>query len=186
MNIKYSKCKKPNICKWCRAEYPNYATIDGKRVRLAGRRYCLTCSPYTGKRNNPRPYTRKNKTIDGIEHKWCPYQKHWAPYNNFGLFERNDRQEYQSYCRDCQRSRASQLQSDFKRKIVEYFGNRCCDCDGVFYDCVYDCHHIDPSKKSFKLSSPKALRLSWRKVKEELDKCVLLCANCHRIRHHHV
>lgn len=39
-------------------------------------------------------------------------------------------------------------------------------------------HHLDPKKKEFGLSE-RGLTRSWEKIKLEIDKCVLLCANCH-------
>ncbi len=42
-------------------------------------------------------------------------------------------------------------------------------------------HHLDPSKKEFQLS--KARSRSIDKIKQEIKKCVLLCANCHREVH---
>lgn len=66
-----------------------------------------------------------------------------------------------------------------KQKAVEYKGGKCLDCGGIFPNYVYDFHHLDPNEKDHSWS----LGCSWRKVKEELDKCVMLCANCHRVRH---
>ena len=43
-------------------------------------------------------------------------------------------------------------------------------------------HHLDPSQKDFGISS-KGYTRSWDKVKEELDKCILVCSNCHREIH---
>lgn len=42
-------------------------------------------------------------------------------------------------------------------------------------------HHEDPKIKKFAISSYKYL--SWDKIKEELDKCVLICSNCYRELH---
>ena len=39
-------------------------------------------------------------------------------------------------------------------------------------------HHIDPNKKDFALSRTKTVIFD-DKTKKELDKCILLCANCH-------
>jgi hypothetical protein len=69
-----------------------------------------------------------------------------------------------------------------KNRAVEYMGGRCQDCHGIFQSCVYDFHHIDPRQKA--LLPRVALRGSWEKAVEELDKCVLLCSNCHRLRHY--
>ena len=44
-----------------------------------------------------------------------------------------------------------------------------------------DFHHIDPTKKEFAISKLKAY--SFYKLKPELDKCVLLCKNCHAEYH---
>ena len=39
-------------------------------------------------------------------------------------------------------------------------------------------HHLNPKEKDFDLSS-RGLTRSWERIKKEIDKCVLLCANCH-------
>ena len=43
-------------------------------------------------------------------------------------------------------------------------------------------HHMDPTKKDFSISVDGMTR-AWSKVKDELEKCVLVCANCHREIH---
>ena len=65
---------------------------------------------------------------------------------------------------------------------VEYKGGKCEICG--YYRCLdaFDFHHIDPLKKDFSISSRGHSR-SWKRVKSELDKCKMLCANCHRELH---
>jgi hypothetical protein len=63
---------------------------------------------------------------------------------------------------------------------VEYKGGKCHDCGGVFPACVYDFHHLDSSKKDFMIGRTNR---GWDKLRPELDKCDMLCSNCHRIRH---
>ena len=69
-----------------------------------------------------------------------------------------------------------------KREAVETFGNRCYDCGNTFPDCCFDFHHLDSDSKDMNPSA--VLRLSKERIETELEKCVLLCANCHRIRHY--
>jgi len=69
-----------------------------------------------------------------------------------------------------------------KLKAIEYLGGKCEDCGLISeFRGVYDFHHKEPIDKDFDPGS--ILHYSWVKVKKELDKCILLCANCHRIRH---
>jgi len=42
--------------------------------------------------------------------------------------------------------------------------------------------HLDPNEKDFGISA-KGYTRAWEKVKEELDKCIMVCANCHREIH---
>lgn len=63
-----------------------------------------------------------------------------------------------------------------KLKAVEYKGGKCVICG--YNKCVRSLqfHHVDPSKKDFSLSQ---VTRQWEKVKSELDKCIIVCANCH-------
>lgn len=66
-----------------------------------------------------------------------------------------------------------------KMFAINFYGGKCIKCG---YDkCIYalEFHHRD---KSTKEANPTyiIMRWWWEKVKEELDKCDLLCANCHR------
>ncbi len=65
---------------------------------------------------------------------------------------------------------------------IEYKGGKCEACG---YDrCIEapEFHHINSSDKDFGISY-KGYTRGWKKVKEEVDKCKLLCANCHREIH---
>ena len=70
-----------------------------------------------------------------------------------------------------------------RQMAVAYKGNKCERCG---YDRCADAlefHHLDPSAKEFNLSG-KGQTLGWERVKTELDKCIMVCANCHREIHH--
>ena len=67
-----------------------------------------------------------------------------------------------------------------KVEIVKQFGGKCHDCSGVFPVCAYDFHHLDPTKKDIGISN---ILRNKKKMAVELEKCILLCSNCHRIRH---
>lgn len=82
-----------------------------------------------------------------------------------------------------QRSRNSQLKLRHTRKseLIAYKGGKCTDCGESFPDCCFDFDHRDPAQKSFNLGT-RILRLSIADLKQEADKCDLVCSNCHRIR----
>ena len=72
--------------------------------------------------------------------------------------------------------------SNLKEKLVEYKGGKCEVCG--YNKCIeaLEFHHLDPSEKEFGVSSYSSL--SFDKAKKEVDKCILVCANCHREIHH--
>ncbi len=59
-----------------------------------------------------------------------------------------------------------------------YKGGKCAICGYNKCDRALSFHHTDPSKKDFGLSA-RGLTRSWEKIQQELDKCILVCANCH-------
>lgn len=64
-----------------------------------------------------------------------------------------------------------------KLRLIAYKGGKCesCGYDKPFLSC-YDFHHKDPSQKDFTISGKSR---SFERLKEEADKCSLLCKNCH-------
>lgn len=68
-----------------------------------------------------------------------------------------------------------------KEKLVEYKGGKCEICG--YNKCInaLEFHHLDPSEKDFGISNGNAI--AFEKAKKEVDKCILVCANCHREIH---
>jgi hypothetical protein len=66
-----------------------------------------------------------------------------------------------------------------KEMAVEHKGGRCEICGYSKCLAALELHHRDPSQKSFSLGDRGYTR-SWEKIFLEIQKCVLLCANCHR------
>lgn len=68
-----------------------------------------------------------------------------------------------------------------KEKSIEYKGGKCEKCGYNKCNRALEFHHLDPKEKDFTIS--KYSVLSWDKIKKELDKCILICSNCHRELH---
>jgi len=69
-----------------------------------------------------------------------------------------------------------------KVMLVEYKGGKCVLCGYDKSPWALELHHRDPEKKSFGLSV-RGLTRSWEILRKEADKCILICANCHREIH---
>jgi 5-methylcytosine-specific restriction endonuclease McrA len=68
-----------------------------------------------------------------------------------------------------------------KKKAVLYKGGKCQDCGYDKHLAALQFHHLNPKEKDFTIGYVK--HKSWEFVSKELDKCILLCANCHSVRH---
>ena len=85
------------------------------------------------------------------------------------------------YCKRCTNDQTIERMRYTKRLCIEYKGGKCEKCGYDKYDGALEFHHLDPSKKDFAISKKKAKSID--KLKPELDKCILLCSNCHRELH---
>jgi 5-methylcytosine-specific restriction endonuclease McrA len=63
-----------------------------------------------------------------------------------------------------------------KEQIVEYKGGKCEICDYNKSLRALEFHHIDPSEKDFNIGGCIVFN---DKLKREIDKCILVCSNCH-------
>lgn len=90
----------------------------------------------------------------------------------------NKKKDPESYARYYRERRIAK-----KIRAVDYKGGKCIKCG---YDKCYDAlefHHRNMDEKEF--SPSKLVRNNkWETVKKELDKCDLLCSNCHKEIHH--
>lgn len=79
-------------------------------------------------------------------------------------------------------NRVKSRRQENKRRAVEYKGGKCelCGYDRCIWALTF--HHTDSLEKDFTIASYSTL--SWNKIKEEIDKCMLVCANCHAEIHY--
>ena len=78
-------------------------------------------------------------------------------------------------------SRASRLAN--KAWLDEQKMKPCADCGGTFPPVCMDFHHRDPSTKTMNVAMA-IFMVGRQRVIDEIAKCDLICANCHRIREH--
>ena len=75
-----------------------------------------------------------------------------------------------------------------KKKAIEYLGGKCAKCGRTDLPTL-TFHHVDPSLKNYNISEwvvgKTGYNMSWETVKRELDKCIVLCYNCHKYEHDH-
>lgn len=86
------------------------------------------------------------------------------------------KREWQRKCDAYRRGIANAYVNKYK---LEHGCSRCTERDPI---CL-DFHHVDPSKKDKSVSDLVRHRATVKKITIEMEKCILLCANCHRKEH---
>lgn len=167
-------------CEKCGNDFPiswkNPET--GKIHNLCNRKYCLDCSPFN--QHNTRDLS--NKVIVGLNESQCTTCKQIKPIADFYERSRNgSKKGVTSMCRSCLNLLTLKRQRDRKKQAIDYKGGKCELCGYSKCQDAFDFHHINPEEKEFLLSAGKLT--SFERIKNELDKCMLLCANCHREIH---
>lgn len=87
-----------------------------------------------------------------------------------------------SWCKICLNKSVTVRQRKYKQLAIDYKGGKCQVCSYNKYQGALEFHHLDPSEKDTEMSKFSRSPLDDL-GKKELDKCVLLCSNCHREEH---
>jgi hypothetical protein len=106
-------------------------------------------------------------------------------------------EEWKDYQRNYQRSwhqrhKKDRLARIYERKAATYeyvqeIKNqlRCADC-GERHPATLQFHHLNSVDKTFTIGDAVNRGFSLDRIKREIEKCIVLCANCHAIRHYHM
>ncbi len=158
------------ICKKCKENFPTRAIVNGKRRVLNKRKYCLNCLPFgehsTRYLNDSYFVNLYHAKTEGIEVICSICNRKYIYHRKSG--------HTKSKCNSCL---VNKRKLEVKIKALKYKGDKCLICKYKKCKNSLVFHHKNPKNKKFSLSGNHTL--AWKRIEKELDKCVLLCLNCH-------
>jgi len=161
-------CHKQARCRKCKsqAEKKRLRRLKAKAVAYKGGK-CIHCGYKKCQAaldfNHRDPSTKKFNIGDGAKD-WDVLKKE---------LDKTD-----LVCTNCHREIERNTKTERKRKCVDYKGGKCTKCNYEKCLTALEFHHRDRTTKKFNIA--RSLTTSWARVKKELDKCDLVCSNCHR------
>lgn len=127
--------------------------------------------------------------------KRCSACKVYLPVERFHL-NRSHSDGLASYCKECTKAasrrhyeqnkqsyfdRNQEVRRRQKERLLDLKKNTPChDCGQKFHPFIMEFDHFDPANKLFSIG--KSGRVSDKQLREEMAKCNLVCANCHKLR----
>lgn len=136
----------------------HYVDENGKSHNCQRRKYCFVCSPF-GLHN-----TRQLESVPaGVSEKKC-------------IECGKEHSQKGRRCFGCYFRRKKGIR---KQKIIGIVGKQCwlCNYDRTWNNLCF--HHVTPEQKKFGLSAREVVGTKWERVFAEMQKCVLVCMNCH-------
>ena len=159
-------------CENCGNMFPAAIIINGERKNKYNRKYCYNCSPIDSHNTTSlNPVVKRacvicNKELTGNQKKFCSK-----------LCSNKDKSRIAKQNVNRTRERIFRFKRSQKENAVKYLGEKCSICGFKGDNACFDFHHNDLSTKESGIS--RILKYNWDTIKKELDKCVLVCGNCH-------
>ena len=134
-----------------------------------------------------------------MEYKQCTHCKRILPYNSF-TFRDKEHSRLSSWCKDCQKQKTIEIRASNiekykakdrinkasayknKRNIINSYKSCGCLVCGEKEPVCLDFPHVDTKSKSFDIAKQFHIK-AIETIINEIKKCVVLCANCHRKVH---
>lgn len=107
----------------------------------------------------------------------CKEDKEYSEYTK----DKNKKAGLRSCCKVCDRSIKAESYEGRKWECFNYKGCKCEICGVIENADFYDFHHRVPEDKCFDVTA--SLMKKWELIRAEIDKCLMLCPNCHRKEH---
>jgi hypothetical protein len=148
------------ICRKCGSTFSRTPVIDGEKRDCSKRLYCLECSPF--KSHNTRQLQKGPAVGEPFVCGDC---------GNTFLYDRSKGHK-KDRCHTCYENNRRHI---IKLRAIEYKGGCCQLCHYNRCEQSLHFHHVDPSQKEFRFQGNR----SWETTRKELDKCILVCSNCH-------
>ena len=95
------------------------------------------------------------------------YKKKW----NTEFYKKNKKKEI---------ARVAIRKAKLRDWLDQYRSAITCQKCGENHPACLDFHHQDPSTKDFSLGDARAMGWGKKRLLAEIQKCVVVCANCHR------
>ena len=119
------------------------------------------------------------------ELKKCRYCNEIRPAMSFGVALTTPTKIYRRHkCSVCYLKAKQVVRDGHRKRFNSIKEERVCHDCGIKDKRVLDFHHKKGSNKEFAISSFVEGGCGVERILKEIEKCVVLCANCHRIRHY--
>lgn len=101
------------------------------------------------------------------------------------FYKKSNSNKHYAECKTCFSERRMNTYREKQTKVTEYKKQKGCQkCGYNEHAVALDLHHIDSAEKENTIAIMTKSNMSWSKIKIEMDKCIVLCAICHRLEHH--
>lgn len=168
-------------CNLCGIEFKTHVHINGKYRNFGNRKYCLTCSPF-GEGNRIKLHTPKSKEHNNTK---CEICSAYLKGNAVKFCSKTCKSK--SYAGTTETNNyAYQQGRALTRKLafIKLLGGACYCCGYKKNLAALHFHHQDSKTKKFSIDSRALSNTSLKRLEEEMEKCELLCANCHAEKHY--
>ena len=135
-------------------------------------------------KTNKSQYNKNTKIIPDFKTcKTCKTCNEIRPIDDFHFRNKLINETRVTTCKICTNKVTMDRFRKNKLLFVAYKGNKCSICNYNKCPAALEFHHLDPTQKEFGISDSRNNTLN-QKVKDELDKCILVCSNCHKEIHY--
>lgn len=179
------------LCIYCQTPLTKENVSWRDKQHTSAYNYCMKCNRERKKKKNKEKYYKFLS-----EHHHCERCGCDLTIDNIAWKDKS-RGFYYNRCIDCDDTRKFEekflplhpgkkhlTQKEIKEDIIAAFKKSGCKKCGESRDYVLDAHHKKPDSKNHSISDMTRNSCSIKELNEELDKCIVLCANCHREFHH--
>lgn len=123
--------------------------------------------------------TKQIKSVNELpSHKQC-IKCHTILPNDAKHFHNRANGKTDNKCKQCHNSIMKVKRHNHKKLCLDYKKTHCCSICGYNRNiAALEFHHVNPDEKEFQIKSRCAKQVS-KAIKQELDKCIVVCSNCH-------